>query len=97
MNYDCYLPTKVLFGSGRLNDLHKQVMPGKKALLLISNGKSAKNNGSLARTEEQLRIAGVDYIIFDKIQANPLKETIEEGAEFTKKNNCDFIVALGGG
>ena len=97
MSYDCYLPTKVLFGAGRLNDLHKQIMPGKKALLLISNGKSAKNNGSLDRTQEQLKFAGVDYVIFNKIQANPLKETVEEGAEFTKKNNCDFIVALGGG
>ena len=39
-------PTRIVFGSGKLNSLHEQEFPGKKALLLISNGKSAKTNGS---------------------------------------------------
>ena len=97
LQYNCWLPTKVLFGPGRLNDLHKEIMPGKKALLLISNGKSTKTNGSLERTQNQLKLAGVDSVLFDKIQSNPLKKTVEDGAIFAKENNCDFIVALGGG
>lgn len=32
-NFDFYMPTKVLFGPGRLNDLHLQILPGKKHLL----------------------------------------------------------------
>lgn len=32
MNFDYYIPTRILFGAGRLNDLHKQKLPGKKAL-----------------------------------------------------------------
>lgn len=48
-------------------------MPGKKALLVISNGKSAKMNGSLATTEEELTKAGVSYVIYNGIGANPLK------------------------
>lgn len=97
MSYNFFDPTHVLFGNGRLNSLHEQTMPGKKALLLISNGKSTRENGALARTEEQLKLACVDYVIFDKIMANPLKDTVMEGADFARKNNCDFIVALGGG
>ena len=92
-----YVPTRVLFGAGKLNELHKQALPGKKALLLISNGKSARANGYLGRTEEQLRLAGAEWVIFDKIEANPLKTTVEEGGRFAAANGCDFIVALGGG
>ena len=35
--------------------------------------------------------------VFDKIQPNPLKETVMEGAAFVKAQGADFIVALGGG
>lgn len=90
-------PTKLLFGSGKLAELHNERLPGKKALLLISSGKSVKTNGSLARTEEELRLAGADYVIFDKIIENPLNTTVMEAAAFARENHCDFIVALGGG
>ena len=58
--YSFYVPTRVLFGAGKLNELHEQVLPGKKALLIISRGKSVRENGSLARTEEQLKKAGAE-------------------------------------
>ena len=97
MSYMFYAPTRVLFGSGQLNKLHEQTMPGKKAMLVISNGKSTRMSGALDRTTEQLRAAGVDVALFDKVGANPLKSTVEEGADFARKNGCDFVVALGGG
>lgn len=97
MNFSFYNPTRILFGAGELNNLHKQTMPGKKALLLISNGKSTKVNGSLDRTIEQLEKAGIEYVIFDKIMENPYRSVVMEGAAFAKENACDFILALGGG
>ena len=97
MNFSFYNPTRILFGAGELNNLHKQTMPGKKALLLISNGKSTKVNGSLDRTIEQLEKAGIEYAIFDKIMENPYRSVIMEGTAFAKENTCDFILALGGG
>ena len=66
-----YVPTKALFGAGELNNLHKQALPGRRAMLVISNGKSTRANGYLARTEEQLAKAGVEYFVFDKVEANP--------------------------
>ena len=72
MSYMFYAPTRVLFGAGQLNKLHEQAMPGKKALLVISNGKSTRMSGALDRTMEQLRAAGVDVALFDKVGANPL-------------------------
>lgn len=32
-----------------------------------------------------------------RVQANPLRSTVMDGAAFAKENGCDFIVALGGG
>ena len=95
--YEFDVPTHTIFGAGALNNLHKQVLPGRKALLVISNGKSTRANGYLDRTLEQLQLAGVQAVIFDKVQANPLKATVEEGGVCARENGCDFIVALGGG
>ena len=92
-----YVPTKALFGAGELNNLHKQELPGRRAMLVISNGKSTRENGYLARTEEQLAKAGVEYFVFDKVEANPLKSTVMAGGAFAREHGCDFVVALGGG
>lgn len=97
MKFNFYNPTNLIFGSGSLNELGSQKMPGKKAMVLISNGKSTKENGYLDRTLEQLKKAGVETAVWAGIMENPLKEAIMEGAAFAKDNGCDFIVALGGG
>ena len=97
MDFNMYVPTKILFGAGTLNELGKQQLPGKKAVIIISNGKSTRANGYLSRTEEQLAQAGLATSVFDKIQPNPLKETVMDGAAFVKAQGADFIVALGGG
>lgn len=97
MHFNFNNPTNLVFGAGALNTLADQVLPGKKALLLISNGKSTKANGYLDRTVAQLEKAGTEYAVFAGIMENPVKEAIMEGAAFARENHCDFIVALGGG
>lgn len=97
MNFNYYIPTRLLFGKGKLNELHEQVLPGKKALLVISSGKSTRENGYLARVEKQLDLAGVKHCVFDKILPNPIKKHVMEGALFARENQCDFIIGLGGG
>lgn len=97
MSFNMYVPIRFIFGCGRLNELHKQKLPGKKAMVVISNGKSVKENGSLDRTLKELTKAGAESVVFDKVQANPIKSTVMAGAKTAKDNGCDFIVALGGG
>ena len=97
MNFNFNNPTNLIFGRDALNQLGSLPMPGKKALVLISNGKSTRENGYLDRTLEQLKKADVETALFDKIMENPIKDVIMEGASFARENKCDFIVALGGG
>lgn len=97
MQFDYFVPTKILFGKGQLANLHTQKLPGKKALIVISSGKSTRSNGYLARLEEQLDLAGVAHAVFDKILPNPIKAHVMEGAAYAKAQGCDFGVGLGGG
>ena len=97
MSYTFHVPTKVLFGADVLRKLHEEKLPGKKALVVISNGKSTRTNGSLAALEAELDAAGVAHVLFDKIQANPLEPTVQEGVEFGRAEGVDFVIGLGGG
>lgn len=96
-SFGFHAPTRLLFGPGQLGHLHEQAMPGKRAMLVVSNGKSMRANGYLDRTLERLRLAGVDTVLFDKVAANPTKQVVEEGASFAREHGAEFIVALGGG
>ena len=53
MNFDFYNPTRILFGRGKINELGNSISEmrsagilGKKAMLLMSCGKSAKISGA---------------------------------------------------
>lgn len=87
-NFNFYMPTKVLFGAGRLNDLHEENLPGKKALITIG-GQSVKKYGYLERLEKQLDMAGVEHVLFEGIRPNPTS-----GKDFIKALD-DLIVAVG--
>lgn len=96
-NFNYYIPTRILFGAGQLNELHKQQLPGKKALVVISAGKSVRKYGYLDRLLAQLNLAGVSYAIYDKVQANPTKDGVMEAAALARQEKCDFVIGLGGG
>lgn len=95
--FNFYMPTKVLFGPGKLNELHTEKLPGKKALIATSNGSSTKRYGYLARVEKELDFAGVEHVLFDEVRANPTDKNVMDGAKKAKDTGCDFVVALGGG
>jgi len=97
MGFKMYIPTRFIFGVGSLKELYKQKLPGKKAMVVISNGTSVHESGALEKTLEQLRLAGVETALFTQISPNPTKTNIMDGAQFVRDNACDFILALGGG
>ena len=90
-------PVKVLFGPGQLQNLHKEKLPGSKALIATSNGTSVSKYGYLDALEKELDLAGVSYTVFDEVRPNPTDVNVMDGARRMKDNGCDFIIALGGG
>lgn len=97
IHFDFHNPTHLIFGRGAISQLGKQDFPGKNALLLMSNGKSAKVSGAYNKVTTQLKEAGVSWVDCAKIMENPLKSVVMESAAFARAHGCDFILALGGG
>lgn len=97
MSFTHFVPTKILFGQGQIKKLHEQDLPGKKALIVISCGKSTRENGYLDTVTNELQQAGVDHMVFDRIQPNPTRGNVMAGAACARESGCDFVIGLGGG
>jgi len=97
MNFDYNIPTRIIFGKGKLGELKNIELPGKKALIVITSGNSMKKYGYLDRVINLLKENNVDSVVFDKILPNPILSHVMEGANLVKEEKCDFVIGLGGG
>ena len=96
-SYTFFAQTRVLFGAGKLAELGDAPLPGRRALVVTMGGKSVKANGYLDRTLAELDRAGVSHVLFDRIEPNPLRKTVNDGGWLAHTEGCDFVLALGGG
>lgn len=97
MQFDCYIPTRVLFGAGKLERLATEAMPGKKALICVTEDQLMKKLGIQDRVVELLAKNSIDSVVFDKVTPNPTRKGVMEAAGIAKAEGCDFFIGLGGG
>lgn len=97
-NFTYYTPTKVLFGKDTENEVGALVKEQNcKKVLLHYGGGSARRSGLLSRIEDSLKAAGIDYVSLGGVKPNPRLSLVREGIELCKKEDVDFILAVGGG
>lgn len=97
MSFMMYSPSRIVFGCGELENLHTYKMPGKKALIVISDGQTAYVTGGLEKLKKQLDMVGVTYVVFNEIKQNPTDAMVNAGVAVARENNVDFVIGLGGG
>ena len=96
--FSFYIPTRVLFGPGMLNELATVKLPGRKALIVTTAGKSVKKYGYLDRVISLLKQNNdTQCVVFDKVMPNPLLSHVREAAALCRAEGCDFVIGLGGG
>ena len=97
MDLSYYMPTKVLM-SENVIEKNKSIFGiyGKSALI-VTGRNSARACGALDDVINALKSYNISYYIFDKIMPNPTVDVCYLGASIAKENNCDFIIAIGGG
>ncbi len=94
--FDFSIPTKVLFGCGKLDELKREKLPGKLALVVVSRGKVLEEQGYLDKVLNALKVQGVEYFLFDKADLIASLSHVMKAAQFARDNFCDFIVGVGG-
>lgn len=97
-SFEYFAPTKVIFGKDshlQIGDILKKENCHK--VLIHYGGKSAVASGLIDEVSGYLTDAGIDFVTLGGVVPNPRLSKVHEGIELCKKENVDFILAVGGG
>lgn len=90
-------PTKIYFGEKAAEkNLSEELAKVGKSVMLAYGGGSIKRNGIYEEIIAILKKANKRIIEFSGIMPNPTYAKVQEGAALAKKENVDFILAVGG-
>lgn len=93
-NFEFHNPTRVIFGTGQIAALAKHV-PATARVLMLYGGGSIKANGTY--DEVRSALAGHTVLEFAGIEPNPRYETLMQAVQLVRRENIDFLLAVGGG
>ena len=97
-NFNYYTPTEVVFGKGTEKETGKMIRKYHGSRVLIHyGGGSVQRSGLLDRIRASLDEEQIYYVELGGVVPNPHLELVYEGIELAKKENVDFILAVGGG
>lgn len=97
-NFNFYSPTEFVFGEDRENECGKYVKKfGGSKVLIHYGGGSVVRSGLLDRVKLSLDAESIPYVELGGVMPNPRDGKVYEGIELCKRENVDFIVAVGGG
>ncbi|MED3728092.1 iron-containing alcohol dehydrogenase [Priestia filamentosa] len=91
------IPTAIKHGIGAISHLGEEVkkLGVSKALLVTDPG--IYNAGVVDPVIKNLKEEGIEVVLFNKVEPNPPVRLVAEGSSLYKKEECDGLVAVGGG
>ena len=97
-NFQYYTPTKIIFGRGAEEQTGQLAAEqGCKKVLVHYGGGSVVRSGLLERICRSLDAAGISYVSLGGVVPNPRLSLVYEGIRLARKEQVDFILAVGGG
>ncbi|MGL5289526.1 MAG: iron-containing alcohol dehydrogenase, partial [Aeromonas sp.] len=93
-NFQYVNPTRICFGEGQIATL-AQLIPAGSRLLVLYGGGSIKQNGVYEQLTQALD--GITWQEFSGIGANPKYELLMDAVALVKREQIDFLLAVGGG
>ena len=97
-NFTFYSPTYFVFGKEEENNTGKYVKRfGGNKVLIHYGGGSVIRSGLLDRVKKSLELENIEFVELGGVKPNPRSGLVYEGIELCRKENIDFILAVGGG
>ena len=97
-NFTFYSPTYFVFGKDEENNAGKYVKRfGGTKVLIHYGGGSVVRSGLLDRVKASLTAENIEYVELGGVKPNPRSGLVYEGIELCRKENVDFVLAVGGG
>ncbi len=93
-----FTPTKVIFNNDAELLVGKELKAlNAKKVLLVYGSNSIIKSGLLDKVTSSLNEFNIDFVHLNGVVPNPLLSKVYEGIDIAKKEQIDFILAVGGG
>ena len=97
-DFNFYAPTRVVFGRNAEKQIGQLVKAnGGHKVLIHYGGGSAERSGLLGVVRQQLQDAGINFVELGGVVPNPLLSLVYQGIELCRREQVDFLLAVGGG
>ena len=97
-DFNFYAPTRVVFGRNAEKQIGQLVKAnGGHKVLIHYGGGSAERSGLLGVVRQQLQDAGIRFVELGGVVPNPLLSLVYQGIELCRREQVDFLLAVGGG
>ncbi len=97
LNFNYYNRTRIIFGKNEHKDVGSFIDSSVKKVLFHFGGQSIKKSGVYEEVINSLKTNGIEYVELGGVKPNPRVSLVREGIELCRKENVDFILAVGGG
>ncbi len=97
LNFEVDNKTKIIFGKDTEHEVGKYTKQHGTKVLLHYGGGSIKRFGLYDKVIQSLNENDVDFVELGGVLPNPRLSLVQEGIELCRKENVDFILAVGGG
>ena len=97
MKFNWNYPTTVWVGEDRVNDLEEACINLKITKPLFVTDKDLINLPFIQKIINEIKSKFQELKIFSNFSGNPIGENVDEGVNEFKENNCDGVIAIGGG
>ena len=90
-------PTTMWVGQDRIKDLGEACKNLNINKPLLVTDKGLASSDIIQNSLSNLKQNSFEVILYSKVIGNPTGTNVDEGVEIYKKNNCDGVIAFGGG
>jgi alcohol dehydrogenase class IV len=96
-SFDVFMPTRVLFGAGRVSEAGEEAaLYGKRAMLVTYRDVRGLEE-TIERVTDYLKGAGLSITKYAEVEPDPPIEIVNRGAEVCRTNGVEVMIGLGGG
>jgi len=90
------IPNKIISGENALKDSGKYIAGMGRKALIISDSMMRKL-GNIDKLTDVLTENRIAFSIYSEVDSEPTNKTVEAGVSAYISNDCDFLIAIGGG
>lgn len=90
------IPQYIISGENALQMSGQHISAFGKKALIVTDDVMVKL-GNVQKLTDTLDEIKVNYVIYSGVNSEPTHSMIDEGVEIYKKENCDFLIGIGGG